>query len=56
VRAACESVDGQKSVNVEFEEKRVTVTYDPSKATPEAFLRAIEDAGYTPKLANAPAS
>ena len=54
MRAACESVDGAKSVNVQFEQKRVTVTFDPIKAKPEAFLRAIEDAGYTPKLADAP--
>ena len=56
MRAACESVEGTKSVNVEFDAKRVTVTFDPRKAKPEAFLRAIEDAGYTPKLANVPAT
>ena len=54
MRAACESVEGTKSVNVEFDAKRVTITFDPSKAKPEAFLRAIEDAGYTPKVVAAP--
>lgn len=50
MRAACESVEGVGEVDVRFDEKRVIVTYDAAKAKPEAFLRAIEDAGYTPKL------
>lgn len=50
MRAACQSVDGVESVDVDFEGKRVTVKYDPAKAIPDAFLRAIEDAGYTPSL------
>jgi copper chaperone CopZ len=50
VRAACESVEGVEKVDVHFEEKRVSVTFDPAKANPDAFLRAIEDAGYSPKL------
>ena len=50
MRAACESVDGVEKVDVRFDDKRVSVTYDPSKTKPEAFLRAIEDAGYSPKL------
>ena len=56
MRAACQSVDGVTDVDVEFDEKRVIVSFDPAKAKPEQLLRAIEDAGYTPKLAEAPAS
>lgn len=50
MRAACESVDGVQKVDVQFEEKRVLVTFDSAKTSPDAFLRAIEDAGYTPKV------
>jgi len=56
VRAACESVDGVKNVDVEFDKKEVTVTYDPKKALPDAFVRAIEDAGYSPKIVGSPSS
>lgn len=56
MRAACESVDGVKDVNVEFDRKEVTVTYDPKKALPDAFVRAIEDAGYSPKIVEGPPS
>jgi copper chaperone CopZ len=56
VRAACRSVTGVQSVDVRYEEKRVTVTFDPARATPEAFLKAIENAGYEPSLVDAPPS
>ena len=56
MRAACEKVEGVKGVEVDFDEKLVTVTYDTSRAKPETFLRAVKDAGYTPSISNEPPS
>ena len=39
-------VAGVESVDVSLEEGRARVTYDPAKANPVEFKRAIERAGY----------
>ena len=45
-----------KGVEVDFDEKLVTVTYDSNRTKPEVLLRAVEDAGYSPKLESKPPS
>ena len=39
-------VAGVETVDVSLEQGRARVTYDPAKAGPAAFKRAIERAGY----------
>lgn len=46
VRTAMSRVDGVRSVEVDFDAKRATVTYDPARATPEAIAQASANAGY----------
>lgn len=55
VRTAMSRVDGVRSVEVDFESKRATVTYDAARATPEAIAAASASAGYPARLV-APAS
>lgn len=50
VRTAMSRVDGVRSVEVDFETKRATVTYDPARTTPEAIAQASTNAGYPARL------
>jgi|CXWJ01.1.fsa_nt_gi mercuric ion binding protein len=50
VRTAMSRVDGVRSVKVDFDTKRATVTYDPAHATPEAIAAASTNAGYPARL------
>ncbi|MBL8544836.1 MAG: cation transporter [Hyphomonadaceae bacterium] len=50
VRTAMSRVDGVRSVTVDFETKRATVTYDPARATSEAIAAASTNAGYPAHL------
>lgn len=50
VRTAMSRVDGVRSVEVDFESKRATVTYDPARATLEAIAAASTNAGYPARL------
>ena len=55
VRAAMSRVAGVRSVEVDFDAKRATVSYDPARATPKAIAEASTNAGYPARLI-APAS
>lgn len=46
VRAALKRVSGVEKVDIEAEQKRVTVAYDDSKTDAQALTRATENAGY----------
>jgi mercuric ion binding protein len=46
VRKALERVPGVGSAKVDLKTHRAVVTFDPSKATPEALARATTDAGF----------
>ena len=55
VRTAMLRVAGVRSVEVDFDAKRATVSYDPARATPKAIADASTNAGYPAHLV-APAS
>lgn len=46
VRKSLEKVAGVSDVQVNFDHKTATVTYDPDKAKPEALTQATTNAGY----------
>jgi len=46
VRRAMESIDGVRSVEIDFEAKTATVFFDPQVATPEQIASASANAGY----------
>ncbi len=46
VKAAMAAVTGVSAVDVDFESKTATVTYDPAVATPAAIATASTNAGY----------
>ena len=46
VKKSLEKVPGVSAVNVDFDKKTATVTYDADKAKPEALTSATTNAGY----------
>ncbi|SEJ49071.1 mercuric ion binding protein [Pseudomonas linyingensis] len=46
VRKSLEKVPGVSAVQVDFDKKTATVTYDPDRAKLEALTRATTNAGY----------
>ena len=46
VRKSLEKVPGVSAVNVNFDRKTATVSFDPDKARPKALTRATTNAGY----------
>jgi copper chaperone CopZ len=46
VRTALRRLDGVRQAEVNFDEKRARVVYNPRRVTPERMVRAIEDLGY----------
>lgn len=46
VRKVLAAIDGVQSVDVSLERAVATVVYDASRAKPEQFGAAVEDAGY----------
>lgn len=46
VTSALEAVAGVQSARVDLEGGAVSVAYDPAQTKPEAFVEAIEDAGF----------
>ncbi len=46
VRKAMERVDGVKEVDVDFDSKEATVTFDDSKTTAEEVAQTSTDVGY----------
>jgi mercuric ion binding protein len=46
VKQAMASVDGVRSVTVDFEARRATVVFDAARATPDAIARAATNAGF----------
>lgn len=41
-----QQIPGVSGVEVSLEQKRATVTFDPSQCNPAQFKAAVEDAGY----------
>jgi len=52
VRHVLRRIDGVKSVDVNAATKTATVDYEPSKATPEQLVAAINSTGYRARLPN----
>ena len=50
VKTSMASVAGVKSVNVSFEAKTATVTFDDAKATADAIAAASANAGYPARV------
>lgn len=50
VRNALTEVEGVSSAEVDLETASAKVHYDESKATPEQFLKAVEESGYKASL------
>jgi len=46
IRKALERVPGVNEAKVDFDRKTVTVTYDPDRTTPDAFVKATTQVGY----------
>ena len=46
VRKAISRVDGVKNIDVAFERREATVTYDDAKTSVQKLTKATEDAGY----------
>ncbi|NUQ17178.1 MAG: heavy metal transporter [Sphingomonas sp.] len=53
VKKAMEGVAGVRSVQVDFEAKTATVSFDPSKTTIAAIARASTNAGYPARATKA---
>jgi len=49
VKKAMSRVEGVRSVEVDFDKKTATVTFDPAVASPEAIAAASTNAGYPAK-------
>ncbi|MFN2431684.1 MAG: heavy-metal-associated domain-containing protein [Gemmatimonadota bacterium] len=50
-RAALRKLDGVEKVEVSYEKHSAVVTYNPAKVTVARILKAVRDAGFTPKVA-----
>ena len=50
VKKSLEGVAGVTEAKIDFKHKTATVTYDPDKVTPEAFVKATTNAGYPSSL------
>lgn len=46
VKKALSRVEGVEAVDVDFKQKRATVTFDDAKTTPGALTQATADAGF----------
>ncbi|WP_137885717.1 mercury resistance system periplasmic binding protein MerP [Pseudomonas sp. 2FE] len=46
VKKSLEKVPGVNAVEVDFDKKTATVTFDPDQAQPEALTKATTNAGY----------
>jgi mercuric ion binding protein len=46
VRKVLEKVPGVGSARVDFQTRRAVVVFDPAKTTPDALMRATNDAGF----------
>lgn len=51
VKRAMEGVPGVRSVNVDFERKSATVSFDPGRTKPAVIAAASTNAGYPARLA-----
>ena len=51
VKKAMESVDGVRSVEVDFDAKTATVVFDPAVTTADVIAAASTNAGYPARLA-----
>jgi mercuric ion binding protein len=50
VRTALSHVTGVSASTVDLKTHTATVTFDPSRTTPEALAKAVSDAGYPAKV------
>lgn len=56
VKMAAKSVNGVKSVTASYETGKATVTYDPSKTSPEAIAKVVTDkSGFKAEVIREPA-
>ena len=46
VKKSLEKLSGVSAVEIDFDNKTVTVTFDPDKTQPEALTKATTNAGY----------
>lgn len=46
VKKSLVAVDGVETVEIDFDHKTATVTYDPDKAKPDTLTEATTNAGY----------
>jgi copper ion binding protein len=51
VESALRGLDGISSVEVVLREGRAIVSLDPSRATPERLIAAVDEAGYKARVA-----
>ena len=56
VKTALRKVDGVSAGEVDVKADRVTVTYDPAKASADQIAQAVTHAGYEAKIAANPES
>jgi mercuric ion binding protein len=50
VKQSLAKVSGVETINVSYEQKTATVTYDDQKTTPDALTSATTQAGYPSKV------
>lgn len=50
VRVALEKAPGVATVKVDFKSRLAVVSFDPAKTTPDALMKATEDAGFPSTL------
>ena len=46
IKKALQGVEGVQEVNVDYDSKTASVTFDPQKTSSEALIKATTDAGY----------
>ncbi|WP_211213484.1 metal-binding (seleno)protein [Paucidesulfovibrio longus] len=50
VKAALKRLDGVEQVDVNYEERKATVVYDPEKVTPQQLVDAVNATGFHAEL------
>jgi periplasmic mercuric ion binding protein len=50
VKKALEKVSGVSKINVEYEKKRVVVTFDDTKTSEDALVKATTNAGFPSQM------
>jgi len=50
VKAALKDLDGVVQADVDYDQRRATVLYDPSRVTPQQMVEAIDKAGFQAEI------